>query len=89
MHSIWVTDKDNLDYWQNILKGEHVFELNLTGILFKSSDLYIPDNNLSLAQAIEASQAYWNPIFTKEAEARKEYLFQGKVFVKRKINSKR
>lgn len=86
MHSIWVTDKDNLDYWQNILKGEHIFELRLTGTLFKSSDIYIPNNNLSLIQAIEASESYWNPVFTKEAEAKKEYLFQGKVFIKRKIN---
>lgn len=86
LHSIWVTDKDNLDYWLNILRGKEIYELNLTGTLFKTSDIYIPNNTLTLSQAIEASESYWNPIFTEEAEQKKEYLFQGKALIKRKIN---
>lgn len=85
LHSIWVTDKANLDYWLNILTGKTIFELELTGTLFKTSDLYIPDNHLSLGQAIEAAKAYWNPVFTKEALNQREYLFQGKALIKRKI----
>lgn len=85
LHSIWVTDKDNLDYWVNILRGKEIFELNLTGTLFKTSDIYIPDDNLSLVQAIKAAESYWNPNFTEEAEKKKEYLFQGNALIKRKI----
>lgn len=85
LHSIWVTDKDNLDYWLNILRGKEIFELNLTGTLFKTSDIYIPDDNLSLVQAIKAAESYWNPNFTEEAEEKKEYLFQGTALIKRKI----
>lgn len=58
LHSLWVTDKDNLDYWLNILRGKEIFELNLTGTLFKTSDIYIPDDNLSLVQAIKAAESY-------------------------------
>lgn len=85
LHSIWVTDKDNLDYWLNILRGKEIFELNLTGTLFKTSDIYIPDNNLTLAQSIEVAESYWDPTFTEEAEKKKEYLFQGNALIKRKI----
>ena len=85
LHSIWVTDKDNLDYWLNILRGKEIFELDLTGNLFKTSDVYIPDNNLTIAQAIKVAESYWNPTFTEEAEKKKEYLFQGKALIKRKV----
>lgn len=86
LHSIWVTDKDNLDYWLNILKGKEIFELKLTGTLFKTSDIYIPDNHLTLAQAIKVAESYWNPTFTEEAEKKKEYLFQGKALIKKRIS---
>lgn len=85
LHSIWVTDKDNLDYWLNILKGKDIFEVDLTGTLFKTSDIYIPDDYLSLAQSIKVAESYWNPTFTEEAEQKKEYLFQGKALIKRKV----
>ena len=85
LHSLLVTDKDNLDYWLNILNGKEIYELNLTGTLFKTSDIYIPDDNLSLVQAIKAAESYWNPNFTEEAEEKKEYLFQGTALIKRKI----
>lgn len=85
LHSIWVTDKDNLDYWLNILRGKEIFELDLTGNLFKTSNVYIPDNNLTIAQAIKVAESYWNPTFTEEAEKKKEYLFQGKALIKRKV----
>ncbi len=85
LHSIWVTDKDNIDFWSDILTGKEIFELDLTGRLFKTSDIYIPDNHLSLAQAIKEAENYWNPVFTEEAEAKKEYLFQGQVLIKKKI----
>lgn len=87
LHSIWVTDKECLDFWISILKGKEIFELDLTGTLFKTSDIYIPNNHLSLSEAIKQSENYWNPIFTKEAEEKKEYLFQGKVLIKNKIKN--
>ena len=62
-----------------------IFELELTGILFKTSDLYIPDSHLSLGESIDIAETYWNPIFTREALDKREYLFQGKALIKRKI----
>lgn len=85
LHSIWVTDKDGLDFWLQQLSGREIFELDLTGELFKSSDIFIPDDNLTLEEAVRQSENYWDPVFTPEAEERKEYLFQGKVLVKKKL----
>lgn len=87
LHSLWVTDKDNIDFWLDTLVGKEIFELDLTGTLFKTSDIYIPDNHLSLSEAIKRAEEYWNPTFTKEAEDKKEYLFQGKVLIKKKIKN--
>ena len=86
LHSIWVTDKNNIDFWLDTLVGKEVFELDLTGTLFKTSDIYIPDNHLSLTQTIKEAENYWNPVFTKEAEEKKEYLFQGKVLIKKRLS---
>lgn len=86
LHSIWVTDKDNIDFWLSILNSQEIFELDLTGNLFKTSDIYIPDNHMSFIEAIARAEDYWNPVFTKEAEEKKEYLFQGKVLIKKKIS---
>lgn len=86
LHSIWVTDQEGLDFWSHRLSGSEIFELDLTGNLFKSSDIYIPDDNLTLEEAVKQAETYWNPIFTPEAEEKKEYLFQGKVLVKKRIN---
>lgn len=85
LHSIWVTDKDCLDFWLQQLSGREIFELDLTGELFKSSNIFIPDDNLTLEEAVKQSENYWNPVFTPEAEEKKEYLFQGKVLVKKKL----
>lgn len=86
LHSIWVTDKDGLDFWSQQLSGnKEVFELVLTGELFKSSDIFIPDDQLTLVEAVKQAENYWNPVFIPEAEEKKEYLFQGKVLVKKKL----
>ena len=85
LHSLVVISYDSIKFWLNELVEKEVFELELTGTLFKTSDIYIPDDNMCNYQAMEIAEDYWNPTFTKEAEEKKEYLFQGKALIKRKI----
>ena len=56
------------------------------GNLFKSSNNFIPDDELTAREMYEASSAYWNPIFKEEDLCKAEYLFQGKVKVLEEIN---
>ena len=82
-HSIWLTDYDNLNYWEEKLNKNNslkLFKLKVTGNLFKSSDFFIPNDNLTLEEMYNQSYYYWYPDFSKEkALEESEYLFQGKV----------
>ena len=59
----------------------------LNGELFKSSDLFLPeDGETKENQKIEAYK-YWEPKFTSDDEEKSaEYLFQGKVKIIEKYN---
>lgn len=82
-HSIWVTDEDSLEFWERKLsKSDYLklCKLQITGELFKSSDLYLPNNEFTMEEMYESSEKYWNPDLSYEvANERAEYLFQGKV----------
>ena len=89
LHSIWLADKKSLNFWEGQLKGRRklkLYRVSLTGNLFKSSDSFIPDDELTAKEMYEASSVYWNPTFRKEDLCKAEYLFQGKVKVLEKIS---
>ena len=89
LHSIWLTDVESLDFWKEQLNGRCKLKLckvSVTGNLFKSSNNFIPDDELTAKEMYEASSAYWNPIFKEEDLCKAEYLFQGKVKVLEEIN---
>ena len=82
-HSIWLTDENSLKFWKRNLDNNNYLKLcklQISGKLFKSSDLYLPDNELNMEDMYKAAERYWNPDF-KDQKANKsvEYLFQGKV----------
>lgn len=87
LNSIWVADSIQLDFWKNELHRDNcLFKLSLTGNLFKSSDEFIPDDHLDAIESYQASEKYWNPVFsTQGEEERAEFLFQGKVKILEKI----
>lgn len=79
-HSIYLTDKEDLEYWKECV-GDNCFKeylLEISGNLFKSSDTLFPDESLMLDRQIEESKKYWNPT-ERQLLLRKEYLFQGQV----------
>ena len=89
LHSIWLADKESLNFWKEQLNGGRnltLYRVSITGNLFKSSDSFIPDDELTAKEMYEASSAYWNPVFSEEDLCKAEYLFQGKVKVLDKIN---
>ena len=89
LHSIWLADKESLNFWKEQLNGGRnltLYRVSVTGNLFKSSDSFIPDDELTAKEMYEASSTYWNPVFSEEDLCKAEYLFQGKVKVLEKIN---
>ena len=89
LHSIWLADKKSLNFWEGQLNGRRklkLYRVSVTGNLFKSSDSFIPDDELTVKEMYEASSTYWNPTFKEEDLCKAEYLFQGKVKVLEKIN---
>lgn len=87
LHSIWVSDERELSFWKKQFKQDLIlFKLSLTGELFKSSDSFIPDDELSPIESYVFSKKYWDPTFeTEEQEKKVEYLFQGKVKILEKL----
>lgn len=63
-----------------------LYRVSVTGNLFKSSDSFIPDDELTAREMYEESSKYWNPVFSEEDLCKAEYLFQGKVKVLEKID---
>ena len=89
LHSIWVTDDKSLDFWEKQMSNNKklvLYRVSVTGNLFKSSDSFIPDNELTAKEMYESSFNYWNPIFKEEDLCKAEYLFQGKVKVLEKVD---
>ncbi len=89
LHSIWLADKKSLNFWEGQLNGRRklkLYRVSVTGNLFKSSDSFIPDDELTAKEMYETSSNYWNPTFKEEDLCKAEYLFQGKVKVLEKIN---
>ena len=91
LHSIWLSDKESLNFWKEQVRECRkvvLFRVSITGELFKSSDSFIPNDELTTKEMYEASSIYWNPNFKEEDLCKAEYLFQGTVKVLKKINSK-
>ena len=87
LHSIWLADKESISFWKGQFSGKlKLYRVSITGELFKSSDDFIPDDELTAKEMYETSSNYWNPTFKEEDLCKAEYLFQGKVKVLEKIN---
>ena len=89
-HSIWICDERSKNHWNKYLCRDKVlYEVSLTGRLFKSSDSFIPDYRQELYVMEELAHRYWNPKFeTEKQEDEAEYLFQGNVKILKRINKR-
>ena len=90
LHSIWVCNKTSMEFWKKTLSSDGIerelLELELSGTLFKSSDEFFPPFGTSFLGTYNMADRYWDPDFTSKHNKREvEYLFQGHVRVKGKI----
>lgn len=78
LHSIWLADKESLNFWKEQLNGGRnltLYRVSVTGNLFKSSDSFIPDDELTAKEMYQVSSKYWNPVFSEDDLCKAEYLF--------------
>ena len=99
LHSIWLTDDENIDFWKEQLVSKEtlknnpnaleLYKVNITGNLFKSSDYFIPNDEVTMLEMMEQAKKYWNPDFINVEKALNgtEYLFQGKLKILRRIDN--
>lgn len=88
-NSIWLCDEKSLEFWKSKLElnnTKKLFEVSATGNLFESSDNLLPDDNSSINEGFSQCERYWNPEKDKIDETCREYLFQGKIKILRKID---
>lgn len=59
-HSIWVADEKQIEFWRTQFKDSELelFQISLTGTLFKSSDKFIPNDELNMEKSIQAAERY-------------------------------
>ena len=94
IHSIWLCDEKGIPFWEDQISDGGRLEVDLykvlvTGEIFKSSDCFIPSNKVNFQTNLEQAHEYWNPDFkTEEQELKSEYLFQGKLKILEKIETK-
>ncbi len=85
LHSMWVCSHKQLNYWKKTLNlGCELYLLSLTGDLFKTTPIYLPNGNYGRASVEEWADKYWNPPLDRD-ESKDEYLFHGKAKILRKV----
>lgn len=91
LHSIYLTDQDSIDKWCYILENENstkaidVFSVEVYDEPFKTSEQFIPNETMSYKDMYDEAVRYWNPKFKNDNNSSVEYLYQGKLLVKKKI----
>ena len=84
---IWLCDERQLEFWKEKLgnRGD-LFKVSITGELFKTSDIFLPDKEMNIIESYEQAKKYWNPDFSNIDESKTEYLFQGKLKILKKLD---
>lgn len=90
LNCMYFCDEKSLLYWSNMFFNNFdLYEVLLTGKLFKSSSKFLPsmDECYTFDKFKELSDIYWNPNFSDfNQNYFAEYLFQGHVRVKEKLD---
>lgn len=81
MRSLWLCDKENLDYWYNHFSNREyrVLKMVLEGNLSKHDATHIEGNPRSLIKLREDAKRYWSGEIIDSNKT--EYLFEGKAKV--------
>ena len=88
-HCLYLTDEASIPYWQERLSGERtLFEVAVSGNVFMSYAHLLPSMYSNVRNQEYQARCYWeNKLEAHPSDFRddKEYLFQGRVKVLRKI----
>ena len=89
LHSIYLCDKDGLEYWQDTIvpqnRESEVFKVYVTGIIFKTNEQLLPLETETYGGTYNAAFKYWNPKFKNVPNHANEYLTQGKIKILSKV----
>ena len=88
LNCIYATDEDGIDLWRNMLiDGDlELFRIEVSDTPFLTNSLYLPDTNCSYGEAYAAAFKYWHPNLKNDNSKYREYLVQGKVKIKEKVD---
>ncbi len=69
------------------LKGDskHVFEVEVSGNIFKTNEQLLPDEILSYEETYKDAKRYWDPVITPDISDKNEYLVQGEINVLKRV----
>lgn len=91
INCMYFCDENSLEFWANKFPDYYeLYEVILSGEAFKSSPTLFPFGraNSTYEEFLSLCKEYWNPDLTSDVvDWSGEYLFQGKVFVRRKIDA--
>lgn len=88
-HCLYLTDYAGIDFWKEHLRAKNLYEVLVSGKLFQSYNVLLPDYRNSIENRGYQARCYWRgdlgvlPFEHKIDD--KEYLFQGRVKVLRKL----
>lgn len=86
---MWLTDEESLPFWLDTLKNIKelkTYELEVDGNIFVSTNSLLPDGYITKDLIYSKALEYWNPKEEDLKDAKdKEYLFEGKVKVLKRI----
>lgn len=82
--AIWLCDLEQLKYWKKALKVRSAFEVEVTGEMFETSDLLLPNRSLNYDACLAAAHDYWKADLTDIPSETYEYLFCGEIKVLKK-----
>ena len=79
--SLWVTEKDQIDYWKTIITSgpRFLLRLELDGFLFCGDDYWLSADTFSSIEYTQRANHYWAAEMSDNPH--KEFLFSGKALV--------
>lgn len=87
-HCIYATNESGVKYWEDRLTDSdiEVFRIDALDNVFKTSEIFIPDESNNYEEMYNNSFRYWNPKFKNISDESSEYLVKGKVKILEKVS---
>ena len=90
INCMFFCDEESLEYWSHKFGPcPELYEVEVNGTAFKTSSILFPfaGSNCTYEEFLQLCESYWKPDLTdEELNSYAEYLFQGTVFVREKLD---